>query len=120
MWSLPDSLYAVTVAMLLATGIVGVLLLNTSMQTQADRIASVKQQMAALQQQEQTLGLAVDQLASPASLAARAAALHLRPGGPLPIIVLKAHPPKRLPPAPPKKHAQVSARERAAAAVHAG
>jgi len=30
MWSLPDSLYAVTVAMLLATGIVGVLLLNTS------------------------------------------------------------------------------------------
>lgn len=119
-WSLPDGLYAATVATLLATGIVGVLLLNTAMQTQADRIALVKQRLAALQHQEQTLGVAVDQLSSPASLAARAAAMHLRPARALALIVLPARPPRRLPAAKAAPRARLSARERAAAAVHAG
>ena len=119
-WSLPNGLYAATVAAVLAAGIVGVLLLNTAMQTQADQMVSVKQRLAALQQQTQVLGVAVDQLSSPASLAARATTLQMRPAGRLPIIVLPARAPRRLPAPPGAKRQQLSARERAAAAVHAG
>lgn len=67
--------------MLLAVGIVAVLLFNTAMQTQADRIATVKQHLADLTLRAQVLKTQADMEASPAVLAARARQLHLRPAG---------------------------------------
>jgi hypothetical protein len=83
-----DAVYAVTLAVLLGIGIVGVLLLNTAMQTQADRIATTKQQLADLTLRAQVLQTATDEADSPAALAARARLLHLRPAARVAVLAL--------------------------------
>jgi hypothetical protein len=83
-----DAVYAVTLAVLLGVGILGVLLLNTAMQTQADRIAATKQQLADLTLRAQVLQTAADETDSPAVLAARARSLHLRPATRVAIVAL--------------------------------
>jgi len=57
----------------------GVLLLNTVMQQQADRIAREHQRIAALAQKAQELETALDWQSDPAQLAVKAKALRLRP-----------------------------------------
>ena len=84
-----DALFATTLSALLAVGIVGVLLLNTSMQTQADRIAAMRQHIATLSLQLQQTQTALDRDDTPSALAARAAALHMRPAGDVPTLRLK-------------------------------
>jgi hypothetical protein len=74
-----DAAFAVTLGLLLAVGVVAVLLLNTAMQTQADRIATVKQHLADLTLRAQVLKTEADMEAAPAVLAVRARQLHLRP-----------------------------------------
>ena len=74
-----DAVYAATLAVLLGVGILAVLLLNTAMQTQADRIATTKHQLADLTLRAQVLQTATDEANAPAVLAARARLLHLRP-----------------------------------------
>jgi len=74
-----DSVWAATLALLLAVGILGVLLLNTSTQTQADNIATAKQRLADLTLHAQVLQMAADQEEAPSVLAARARALRMRP-----------------------------------------
>jgi hypothetical protein len=64
---------------ILAVGIVGVLLLNTEMQTQADRIAVAQHRLAVLHLQLQTVQTAVDRANTPGEVAAHAAALHMHP-----------------------------------------
>jgi len=120
-----DAAYAVTLSMLLAVGILGVLLLNTAMQTQADHIATAKQRLADLQLRTQVLQTTADQQDSPAVLAARARALKLRPATHVAIISVRpgvTKPPTRpvsgRPQARPARH--VSARARAAGRAHAG
>jgi hypothetical protein len=63
----------------LTFGVLGVLLLNTVMQQQADQIARQHQRIAALTQAAQELKTALDWQSDPARLAARAKALRLRP-----------------------------------------
>jgi hypothetical protein len=74
-----DAVFAATLAVLLAVGIVGVLLLNTAMQAQADHIAAAKQRLSDLTLRAQVLKTTADEVASPTVLAARARQLHLRP-----------------------------------------
>lgn len=121
-----DAVWAMTLALLLAVGIVGVLVLNTSTQTQADRIAATRQHLADLALRAQVLQTQADETAAPGTLAARARALHLRPAAhigflqPAPArrvvtsarrVVRGAHPRTRTP---------VSARVPAARRVRAG
>jgi hypothetical protein len=108
-----DAVFATTLAAILAVGIIGVLLLNTSMQTQADRIAATQHRLAALRLAAQTTSTMMDELNSPGALAARAAALHLHPARTMPFVVASATMPRRLPP-------PVSARARAKTTSHAG
>jgi hypothetical protein len=108
-----DGLYALTISALLATGIVVVLLLNTAMQTQADRIALSKQHLSKLALQIQTMSVELDRQGVPAVLAARAQALHMRPATRLPVLDLPRRAVLTLPtPRPARPH--LSARERAA------
>ncbi|HEU5035337.1 MAG TPA: hypothetical protein VFT62_11375 [Mycobacteriales bacterium] len=76
---LRDAAFAGCLAVVLAVGVVGVLLLNTAMQQQSDRIALQHQRIAALTQQAQELRTRIDLLSTPAALAARAHQLRLRP-----------------------------------------
>jgi cell division protein FtsB len=76
---LRDAAFAGCLAVVLGVGVVGVLLLNTAMQQQSDRIAVQHQRMAALLQQAQDLRTRIDLLSTPAALAARAHRLRLRP-----------------------------------------
>ena len=113
-----DALFATTLSALLAVGIVGVLLLNTSMQTQADRIQAMRQQIVVLSLQLQQAQTALDRDNSPSALAARATALKMRPAGELLMLRPAVRPPRRLPAAPKAK--AVSARARAKTSSHGG
>lgn len=99
-----DVAYAFTLALLLVVGIIGVLLLNTAMQTQADHIAAAKQHLADLTMNAQVLQTEADRDDAPGALAARARALHLRPA--TTVTIVPAH--------------TVSARARAARPTHGG
>jgi hypothetical protein len=74
-----DTAFACCLALVLGFGVLGVLLLNTSMQQQADRLALQRQQVAALQAQAQVIRLDLDLTSDPNTLAAQARRLHLRP-----------------------------------------
>jgi len=74
-----EAAFAACLAFVLAIGVLGVLLLNTAMQQQADRIAEQHQRIAALTQKAQELETALDWQSDPAQLEAKAKALRLRP-----------------------------------------
>jgi hypothetical protein len=74
-----EAAFAACLALVLAVGVLGVLLLNTTMQQQADAIARQHQRIAALTQQAQNLRTALDWQSDPARLAAGARELRLRP-----------------------------------------
>ena len=90
-------MFATTLALVLGVGIVGVLLLNTAMQTQADQIQATQQKLAALRLVVQGEQTALDRLNTPGTLAARAVALHMRPAASMPILRAAAHAVTRLP-----------------------
>ena len=113
-----DAIFATTLAAVLGVGIVGVLLLNTAMQTQADQIQATQQKLTALQLVVQGEQTALDRLNAPGTIAARAAALHMRPAAAMPMLRLSVHPPTRLPAAA-KSHG-LSARARAKSPAHGG
>jgi hypothetical protein len=108
-----DALFATTLSALLAFGIVGVLLLNTAMQTQADRIAAMRQRIAGLSLQLQQAQTGLDQEDSPSALAVRAGALGMRPAAAMPVLRTAVRQPRRLPAARLAKPG-ISARARAA------
>jgi len=74
-----EAAFAACLTLVLTIGVLGVLLLNTVMQQQADRIARQHQRIADLTQQTQELETALDWQSDPAQLAAKARALRLRP-----------------------------------------
>ena len=74
-----DLLFVVCLSTVLTIGVVGVLLLNTAMQQQADRMSLQRQRIAALADQAQQLRTDIDRLATPQSLAVRARRLHMKP-----------------------------------------
>ena len=113
-----DALFATTLSALLAVGIVGVLLLNTSMQTQADRISTMRQRIVEMSLRLQQAQTALDRDNSPSSLAARATALKMRPAGEMQMLRPGPRPPRRLPAAPKTK--AVSARGPAATSTRGG
>jgi hypothetical protein len=92
-----DAVFATTLAALLAVGILGVLLLNTAMQTQADRIAATQHRLAGLNLAIQGAQTTLDRLNTPAELAARAIALHMRPAKGIAILRASAAVPTHLP-----------------------
>ena len=106
-------MFATTLALVLGVGIVGVLLLNTAMQTQADQIQAAQQKLAALRLVVQGQQTALDRLNTPGTLAARAAALRMRPATTMPVLRVPVRPPTRLP-------APLSAHVRAKSRVHGG
>lgn len=110
-----DAAYAATLALLLAVGIIGVLLLNTATQTQADRIAAQKQQLATLALKTQLAQVSLDEDGVPSAVAARARALQLRPASRLPVLRLS-----RAATFAPPRPAKVSARAPAARRARAG
>ena len=103
--------------MLLAVGIVGVLLLNTSMQTQADQIQAMRQRVAALSLELQQAQTALDRDNSPSALATRAAALNMRPAR---TVTILRPTDLRAPTFGGKARPRVSARARAAKTTHGG
>ena len=113
-----DAVFATTLALVLGVGILTVLLLNTAMQTQADQIAATKQRLAALHLVVQGEQTALDRMNTPGALAARAAALHMRPAAAMPILRAPAAAPTRLPAA--AKPKGLSARARAKSPAHGG
>lgn len=117
-----DAVFAATLAGLLAIGIMGGLLLNTAMQTQADRIALTKQQLAASALRIQSLQSDLDRAATPASLAVRAAGLGLRPAARLHVVAAPRHPAATLQSAAVQRalRGKISGREQAASRAHAG
>jgi hypothetical protein len=74
-----DTAFAFCLALVLATGVLGVLLLNTSMQQQAQAMTRSHQRLSTLAEQVQRLQTAIDWASDPQRLAARARALRLRP-----------------------------------------
>jgi hypothetical protein len=88
------------------------------MQTQADQIQATQQKLAALRLVVQGEQTTLDQMNTPGTLAARAAALHMRPAVTMPVLRVAARLPTRLP-APAKSHA-LSAHARAKSRVHGG
>jgi Tfp pilus assembly protein PilV len=74
-----DGLFAGCLALVLGFGVLGVLLLNTSMQQQAQAMARSHERLAALTEQVQRLRTELDWASDPAALAARARELRLRP-----------------------------------------
>ena len=74
-----DAAFVACLAVVLGIGVLGVLLLNTSMQQQSDRLTAQRQRIAALATRTQQMRTAVDLAGDPALLAAKARALHLRP-----------------------------------------
>ena len=63
----------------LTVGVLGVLLLNTAMQQQSDRMDIQRQRVASLIQQAEQIRTQIDRLATPQQLAARARRLHMQP-----------------------------------------
>jgi hypothetical protein len=110
-----DALFTTTLSALLGLGIVGVLLLNTAMQTQADRIATMRTRLAALSLQLQSTQTALDRDNAPSELAARAWELSMRPAREMPILRPSVRTPRRLPAA-----VKVSARGPAARTTRGG
>lgn len=110
-------LFAATLSALLAFGILGVLLFNTAMQTQADRIALMRHRLATLALTLQVAQTTLDRQEAPSELAARAAALQMHPATTMPLLRTSARTPQRLP-APGRS--RVSARARAAKPVRGG
>jgi hypothetical protein len=74
-----EAAFAACLALVLTVGVLGVLLLNTVMQQQADRIARQHQQIADLTQRANEIRTALDWQTDPAQLAATARTMHLRP-----------------------------------------
>ena len=100
---LRDAAFVLCLTLVLTVGVVGVLLLNTSMQQQSDRLDLQREQVATLTTTVQQLRTKLDRTADPARLAARARRLHMRPA-----------------PRPQFVSMQLSERSPAAARVHAG
>jgi outer membrane biosynthesis protein TonB len=73
--------FVVLVLVLLASGLVGLLLLNTASAQDAFRLHALQSEQATLEQQRQAYARSDDGLSDPARLAARARALGLVPGG---------------------------------------
>jgi cell division protein FtsB len=71
--------FAGCLAFVLSVGVLGVLLLNTSMQQRSDWLTAQHQRVAALTAEAQQLQTGLDRAADPNLLAARARQLHLRP-----------------------------------------
>src|SRR4051812_688246 len=76
---LRDAAFACCLTLVLSIGVVGVLLLNTSMQQQSDRLDLQRRQVADLSTAVQQLTTALDAQSDPAKLAAKARKLHMRP-----------------------------------------
>lgn len=74
-----DTAFAACLVVILTAGVLGVLLLNTSMQQQAQAMARSHQRLATLTGEAQRIKAALDWANDPARLAARARALRLRP-----------------------------------------
>jgi hypothetical protein len=74
-----DMAFAGCLAFVLSVGVLGVLLLNTSMQQQSDWLTAQRQRVATLTTQEQQLRLGLDRTSDPSHLAAQARRLSLRP-----------------------------------------
>jgi hypothetical protein len=74
-----DVAFAAFLALVLGVGVLGVLLLNTSMQQQANRLALQHDKLAALSLQAQTLRAELDLAADPHRLQMLARVLRLRP-----------------------------------------
>jgi hypothetical protein len=108
-----DAVFATTLAIVLGVGIMAVLLLNTAMQTQADRIAAAQHRLTTLNLAVQGAQTTLDRLNTPGDLASRAGALHMRPAKGIAVLRASAAAPTRLP-------AAVSARARARKPGHAG
>jgi hypothetical protein len=76
---LRDLLFVACLTTVLTIGVLGVLLLNTAMQQQSDRLTQQHQKLASLTDQAQQLRTRLDRLADPATLAAKARQLHMQP-----------------------------------------
>ena len=74
-----EAAFAACLAVVLTVGVLGVLLLNTAMQQQADRIAQQHQRVATLTQKARELQTSLDWQTDPTRLAARARTMKLRP-----------------------------------------
>lgn len=74
-----EAAFALCLALVLAVGAVGVLLLNTAMQQQSRTLAAQHEKLSALALQAQQLRTRLDRIDQPARLAAHARRLHLRP-----------------------------------------
>lgn len=74
-----DGAFAACLSALLVVGVLGVLLLNTAMQQQADRMAAQRRLIGQLQVEAQSLRLQVDAAADPRVLASQAHRLRMRP-----------------------------------------
>lgn len=79
--ALPRAPFLVLVVSIVVVGVLGVLLLNTKINENAFRLDSLRQQQAALDQQEQALERELAQRESPGELRAAAARLGLVPAG---------------------------------------
>jgi len=71
--------FVVVVVAILSAGLVGLVILSTSLQNQAFELARLQEQAASLEVQQQQLQYEADRLANPASLADLAAALGMVP-----------------------------------------
>ena len=107
-----DAAFAACLALVLTAGVLGVLLLNTSMQQQALAVDRSHARLAALTDELQTLQAQLDWTSDPAALAARAHRLRLRPVKHVDYV--------RLAPARGRAHGRVSARTPAAERARAG
>jgi hypothetical protein len=74
--------FVAAVVVILAAGLLGLLLLNTVLAQDAFRLHALQLQGHVLADQEQSLQREVEALQSPQSLAARASAMGMVPGGP--------------------------------------
>lgn len=74
-----DAVFAAFLALVLSTGVLGVLLLNTSMQQQSQAMVRSHERLAELAEQAQLLQTDLDWTSDPSRLAAKARALRLRP-----------------------------------------
>jgi type II secretory pathway pseudopilin PulG len=73
--------FVMVVVVILAVGLLGLLLLNTVLAQDAFRLHALQVQSRTLADQEQSLQREVERLQSPQSLATRATALNMVPGG---------------------------------------
>lgn len=112
--------WATTLSLVLGLGIIGVLLLNTATQTQADRIAAQKARLAALALTVEQARTAADQAAAPTALAARARALDLRPAKQIGVLQLRQSHQRAVAAKHTATTKKVSARAPAARRVRAG